>query len=106
MIVLEQPLSCSAMTGIVVQSDMLLPTGPMSRLYPLVSFPSSEEWCLWSGGKRNLSWIPFTIYRTIGPRKPNPINPNASQASIFNQPDHISIALLDVNEGYNGLTVH
>ena len=33
-------------------------------------------------------------------------NPDASQASIFNPPDHISTALLDGNEGYSGLTVH
>ena len=33
-------------------------------------------------------------------------NPHASQASIFNPPDHMSIARLDGNEDYNGLTVH
>ena len=48
--------------------------------------------------KRNLSWMLFR--GAIFP-------PCASQVSIFNSPDHTSIALLfDVKEGYNGLTVH
>jgi hypothetical protein len=82
------------------------------RFHPLVSFPSevghhSTLRCYFGGEKRNLSWMPF---QPTEQQKSDliccPLSPNASQVSIFNPPDHISTALLDVVEGYSGLTVH